>query len=123
VRRRKSGLFLLLVFTWPLILSPPAWAAGDRQVPRIGPVKINPHPVSLEGKEVLLRWNGKYNGDKFLHRVGELLTQRIRRVKVVEMWKVDPRTAVISKKGEISEQIAAEIARLKPDLVIASQAD
>jgi hypothetical protein len=123
LRRGKSGLFLLLIFSLLLVLSAQAEASGDRQVPKIGPVKINRHPASLEGKKVLLRWNGKYNGDKFLNRVGELLTQRIRKVNVVEMWKVDSSTAVISKKGEISEQIAAEIAHLKPDLVIASQAD
>ena len=106
-----------------LVLSAHAEPSADRQVPEIGPVKMNPHPASLEGKTVLLRWNGKYNGDKFLDRIGELLTQRIRRVRIVKMWKEDSSTAVISKKGAVSEQIAAKIAHLKPDLVIAGQAD
>jgi hypothetical protein len=123
MRHEKSVLFLFLISFLTLVLSAHAEAPADRQVPKIGPVKMNPHPASLEGKTVLLRWNGKYNGDKFLDRVGELFTQRIRRVKIVKMWKEDPSTALISKKGEVSEQIAAKIARLKPDLVIASQAD
>jgi hypothetical protein len=122
-RLEKSVLFLLLISFLSLVLSAPAEPSAERQVPQIGPVKMNPHPASLEGKTVLLRWTGKYNGDKFLDRVGELLNQRIGRVKIVKMWKVDSSTAVISKKGEVSEQIAAKIARLKPDLVIASQAD
>jgi hypothetical protein len=48
--------------------------AASEKVPKVGPVKINPHPASLEGKTVLLRWNEKMNGDKYLTRVGELLT-------------------------------------------------
>ncbi len=40
-----------------------------------GTVKMNAHPASLEGKTVVLRWNSKPNGDKYLTRIGELLTQ------------------------------------------------
>ena len=89
----------------------------------MGPVKINPHPASLEGKTVLLRWNGKMNGDKFLTRVGELLTQQVKNVKIIKLWEVDKSTAAISKDLQASEQVAAAIAKLKPDLVIAAQAD
>jgi hypothetical protein len=39
------------------------------------------------------------------------------------MWEIDPGTAVISKKIEVSEQIASKINKLKPDIVIAAQAD
>ena len=98
-------------------------ASEDKKVPRVGPVKLNPHPTTLEGKTVLLRWNGKYNGDKFLSRVGELLTRQVKNVKIIKMWEVDKSTAAISKNAGVSEQVAVSIAKLKPDLVIAAQAD
>ena len=43
-------------------------------VVKIEPMEINPHPSTLAGKIVLLRWNGKHHGDKFLDRLAELLT-------------------------------------------------
>jgi hypothetical protein len=98
-------------------------ASEDKSLPKVGPVKINPHPASLEGKTVLLRWNGKYNGDKFLNRVGERLTQQVKNVKVIKMWEVDSSTAVISKNAEVSSQVTEKISKLKPDIVIAAQAD
>ncbi len=98
-------------------------ASEDKKVPKIGPVKLNPHPAGLEGKTALLRWNGKYNGDRFLNRVGDLISQQVKNVKIVKMWEVDKSTAAISKNAEVSEQVAANIAKLKPDLVIAAQAD
>ncbi len=90
---------------------------------RVGPVKLNTHPTNLEGKIVVLRWNGKFNGDNFLNRVGELLTQQVKSVKIIKMWEVDSSTASIPKTLEESEKIALKIADQKPDLVIASQAD
>ena len=98
-------------------------ASEDKSLPKVGPVKMNPHPISLEGKTVLLRWNGKFNGDKFLNRVGELLTQQVKNVRVIKMWEVDSSTAVISKNAEVSSQVTEKISKLKPDIVIAAQAD
>lgn len=98
-------------------------ASEDKKVSKVGPVTLNPHPASLEGKTVLLRWNGKYNGDRFLIRIGELMTQQVKDVKIIKMWEVDKSTVAISKNAEVSEQVAVSIAKLKPDLVIAAQAD
>ncbi len=98
-------------------------ASEDKSLPKVGPVKISPHPISLEGKTVLLRWNGKFNGDKFLNRVGERLTQQVKNVKVIKMWEVDSSTAVMSKNAEVSSKVTEKIAKLKPDIVIAAQAD
>ncbi len=97
--------------------------AKEEEAPKVGPVTLNPHPASLEGKTVLLRWNGKFNGDKYLTRLGELLGQKVKNVKIVKLWEMDKSTAAVSKDLQASEQVAAAIAKLKPDLVIAAQAD
>ncbi len=91
--------------------------------PSVGPVTLNSHPTSLEGKTVVLRWNGKPNGDKFLNRVGELLTEQFPGVKLVKLWEVDESTAVSSDDAEVSLKMAETIAAQKPDLVIGSQCD
>ena len=124
--RKKIGfvsLILLLTLFSIEGISINARAAENKKVPKVGPVKLNPHPVSLEGKAVLLRWNGKYNGDKYLSRVGELMTQQLKSVKIIKMWEMEKGTAAISKNSEMSEKVAASIAKIKPDLVIAAQAD
>jgi hypothetical protein len=123
--KKRIGLIFLMVL---LVISMVegsvyAKASEDKKVPKVGPLKLNPHPATLEGKTVLLRWNGKYNGDKYLSRVGELMTQQVKNVKIIKMWEMDKGTAAISKNAEMSEQVAASIAKLKPDLVIAAQAD
>jgi hypothetical protein len=97
--------------------------AASEKLPKVGPVKMNAHPSSLEGKIVLLRWNGKMNGDKLLTRVGELFSQQVKNVKIIKLWEVDKSTATISKDLQASEQVVSAIAKLKPDLVIAAQAD
>ncbi len=90
---------------------------------KVGPVTLNAHPETLEGKTVVLRWNGKPNGDKFLTRVGELLSEQVQGVKLIKLWETDPDTAEISNSVERSQEIADKIAGLSPDLVIASQCD
>jgi hypothetical protein len=124
-KKRLRFIFLILLLTFFSIegISINTRAAEDKKAPKVGPVKLNPHPVSLEGKTVLLRWNGKYNGDKYLSRIAELITKQVKSVKIIKMWEMDKGTATISKNAEVSEQVAASIAKLKPDLVIAAQAD
>lgn len=90
---------------------------------KVGPVKMVSHPSTLERKTVLLRWNGKPNGDNFLNRVAELLTDQVKGVKIIKMWKVDKSTAVISGSLEKSEVFARRIIELKPDIVVSTQAD
>jgi hypothetical protein len=91
---------------------------------KIEPMKINSHPSTLEGKTVLLRWNGKHNGDKFLDRVAELLTQRIKAINIIKSWEVAPETVdPISGSQERSMELMKKLAAFKPDLVIGSQAD
>jgi hypothetical protein len=51
---------------------------------KIEPMKVNAHPATLEGKTVLLRWNGKHNGNNFLDRVAELLARDVKNVKIIK---------------------------------------
>ena len=124
-KRRVGLIFLLVLLVMSTMANISAYvmASQDKNFPKVGPINLNSHPTSLEGKTVLLRWNGKYNGDKFLNRLGELMAQQVKNVRIIKMWETDKSTAVISKNAEVSEQVAASIARLKPDLVIAAQAD
>ena len=124
--RRSLSLVLLALTLVTLGLSACGQATPQEVQESVVPVEglaLNPHPGSLEGKTVLLRWNGKPNGDKLLSRVGELLEEQVPGVKVISLWETDPDTAVSSDSAEASVQIAEKIAALAPELVIASQCD
>jgi hypothetical protein len=117
------GVVLLLIGGLAACSKAPEQKVEEKGKVSVGPVTLNPHPASLEGKTVVLRWNGKFNGDHLLTRVAELLTERVKGVRVVKMWEVDPKTAVISDGLAPSLAIAGAIAAQKPAIVIASQAD
>jgi len=123
----------MIVFT-VLFLMPRVDLAKEREqtwellnpegVVKIEPMEINPHPSTLEGKTIMLRWNGKHNGDNFLNRVAELLAEEVREVKIIKSWEVAPETVdPITGSQERSLELMKKLAALKPDLVIASQAD
>ena len=126
---------LVVCFVCPLFLTIPSTAFSEEAnqrwellnpegVLRIEPMEINPHPTTLEGKTVLLRWNGKHNGDKFLERLAELLTQKVKGIKIIKSWEVAPETVdPISGSQERSLELMKMLAAYKPDLVIGSQAD
>lgn len=90
---------------------------------RVGQIRVNPHPTSLEGKTVVLRWNGKLNGDKVLDRLAELLTRDVPGVKIVKLWLEVPSTATTSYNSHNTAVFTEKTAAFKPDLVIASSAD
>jgi hypothetical protein len=93
-------------------------------VVKIETMKLNPHLPRLEGKTIMLRSNGKHNGDKFLIRVGELLKDKVKDIKIIYSWEVAPETVdPITGSHERSKKFAQKLASFKPDLVIASQAD
>jgi hypothetical protein len=93
-------------------------------VVKIETMKLNPHPSRVEGKTIMLRSNGKHNGDKFLIRVGELLKDKVKDIKIIYSWEVAPETVdPITGSHERSKKFAQKLASFKPDLVIASQAD
>ncbi len=126
---------IVIFFLSPVLLAIPGtilFAEGNQTweilnpegVIRIEAMNINAHPSTLEGKTVLLRWNGKHNGDKFLDRVGELLVQEVKDIKIIKSWEVAPETVdPISGSQERSMELMKKLASFKPDLVIGSQAD
>ncbi|MFB3887447.1 MAG: hypothetical protein ACE144_19690 [Thermodesulfobacteriota bacterium] len=119
----KKLLLFLVIFFVGIAFVACKKATEEKKIPIVGPVRLNPHPWTLEGKTVVLRWNGKFNGDNFLNQMAQMVTERVKGVKVIKMWEVDRNTAVISDGFEKSEQIAVQIAEQKPDIVIAAQAD
>src|SRR5512137_690464 len=68
---------------------------------KVEPMKVNPHPSTLEGQTVVLRWNGKHNGNNFLNRIAELLTQKVPAAKVIKLYEIDKTTIKIS--GSVQE--------------------
>ncbi len=96
---------------------------GVIAVTPMGNIKVNPRPSSLEGRTVMLHWNGKPNGDNALNRIAELLSKQVKDVKILKNWEVASETAMNSGKPDVSEKNVAKMAKYKPDLVIGSQAD
>ena len=86
-------------------------------------VNTRPHPDSLDGKTVLLRWNGKHNGDLFLNRVGELMAEKIKDIKIIKAWEAFPETGIITSNADKSRAFAKKLAGLKPDLSIGANGD
>jgi ABC-type Fe3+-hydroxamate transport system substrate-binding protein len=126
-KRRCVVLLLALLVAAGLVAchKTPAPKPESRRetTPKVGPVRMNPHPASLAGKTVVLRWNGQCNGDTLLNNLAELLKKETKQVKIVKMWEVDASTAVISDGLAMSQTIAEAVASQKPALVIAAQAD
>ena len=84
---------------------------------------VNPHLQTLEGKTVLLRWNGKHNGDVFLGRIAELIVTNNEGVTIINSWEATPETTTLSSNPVRSKDFARKLADLKPDVCIGSQAD
>jgi hypothetical protein len=110
VARKKA------VQTWELI--------NPEGVVSVEPMSLNRHPRELGGKKIVLRWNGKHNGDLFLNRIAERLSTELEGVRVIKAWEVSPETVVaISGSHERSASLAETLAALKPDIVIGAYGD
>jgi hypothetical protein len=92
-------------------------------VVEIKQVQLAPRITTLEGKTIVLRWNGKHNGDNFLDRIAELLKEKVPSAKVIKLYEVDKSTIKISGSMAESERIAQVIKGLRADIVIAAQTD
>jgi hypothetical protein len=88
---KNMGLGIVLAF---LVIVPNlGWAKEAVQqwelvnpagVMKSEPIKFVARSTSLEGKTVILRWNAKPNGDILLNRLGELLVQNVKGIKITE---------------------------------------
>lgn len=92
-------------------------------VVQIKQVQVAPRINTLEGKTIVLRWNGKHNGDNFLDRIAELIKEKVPSAKVVKLYEVDKSTIKISGAIAESTRIAQVIKGMRADIVIGSQAD
>jgi hypothetical protein len=92
-------------------------------VVNIPPMQLAAHPATLDGKTVVLQWNGKTNGDNFMKPIAEMLTQQYKGIKIIKAWEIAPELKTISQNPAVSQKMADKIASWKPDLVIATQAD
>ena len=114
---KKTGLTRKkAVQTWELI--------NPEGIVSVEPMSLNRHPGDLNGKKVLLRWNGKHNGDLFLNRVAERLADQLKGVQIIKAWETSPDTIIaISGSQEKSVSLAQGMAALKPDIVIGAYGD
>ena len=92
-------------------------------VVEIEQVQLAPRITTLEGKTIVLRWNGKHNGDNFLDRIAELLKEKVPSAKVIKLYELDKSTIKISGTMAESARIAQVIKGLRADIVIAAQTD
>ncbi len=88
--------------------------AASKPAPRIN---------TLEGKTIALRWNGKHNGNVVLDHLAELLGKKFPTAKIVKTYADDQSLNKISGSEAEADRITKAIAAVKPDIIIASQAD
>jgi UDP-N-acetyl-D-mannosaminuronic acid transferase (WecB/TagA/CpsF family) len=134
----RNGLLFIFLLTMVAYLSAPISAPAKEAIQEwelvnpegtvvVKPIKMNPHPKSLEGKTVALRWNGKQNGNHFLERVAELLKEKVKNIKILKIYELEPWTNITAgppyMTPEEGKKVAQKIAGYKPDIVLASQAD
>jgi len=85
--------------------------------------RLAPRLNTLEGKTIVLRWNFKHNGNHYLDRIFELLTEKVPSAKVIKLYEMDRSTINQSGSIEDSARLAKGIAALNPDLVIGAHGD
>ncbi len=86
----------------------------------VKPVKLAPRPATLEGKTVVLLWNGKAGGDFFQDRLTELLAERVKDIKLIKVY--DHGTNELFQHPPQPDQLG-RVVDLKPAMVISAQGD
>lgn len=100
---------------WELVIP-----TGVIEQAQIDPAK----PITdLKGKTIVLRWNGKNNGDLVLNRLAELLAKDYPTAKIIKSYEKDPSLNCITGNVGESQRVANVIKDMSPDIVIAVQAD
>ena len=92
-------------------------------VAKINTMQLAPRITSLEGKTIVLRWNGKPNGDILLERIAELLKEKVKDVKVIKSYETNPEINRITHNPDMGTEIAKKLGGMKPDIVIGAIAD
>lgn len=82
-----------------------------------------PWPNSLVNKIIVLRWNGKHNGDVLLNRLSVLLAQAFPDTQVIKAYRTDPGLSTISGSLAESNRITQRLVDMEPDMVIAAPGD
>ena len=118
-----GGLIAIPVTSWAKEAAQQWELVSPEGVVRIAAMKLPPRISTLEGKTVVLRWNGKPNGNILLDRIAELLTEKVKDVRIVKAYELMPETSQISHSPEKGQEYAKKFLSLKPDMVIGSQAD
>lgn len=72
---------------------------------------------------MILRWNGKHNGDLLLDYLHSLLSHAFPDTEFIKAYETDPALSGISKDLPESEATARALLELRPDLVIAATGD
>lgn len=87
--------------------------------------QIDPAPRinDLAGKTIVLRWNGKNNGDILLDRLAERLAADYPTAKIIKSYVVDPSLNSITGHVGESQRVADVLKGMGPDIIIAAQAD
>lgn len=81
--------------------------------------------TALGGKTIVLRWNGKSNGDLVPDRLAELLAKKYPTTKIVETYRdmADQNLNKIFATQDESMRTMEAVASVRPNIIIASQAD
>ena len=81
---------------------------------------FSPRIDSFDGKRIGLLWNSKPNGDFYLNRVADLLSQKFPSSKIIKFYKTHAaETANPDKKSDAALDLIVQNA----DVVIAAQGD
>lgn len=72
-----------------------------------------PWPSDLAGKRVILRWNGKHNGDLLLDYLHSLLSRAFPDTEFIKAYETDPTLSGISKDLPESEATARALLELR----------
>jgi hypothetical protein len=131
----KNNVFgICLLFLLIGLLAMPAVSMGKEKAQewelvnpagaiKVVPMKLAPRITSLEGKTIGLKWNEKPNGNILLDRVAELLQEKVKGVKIIKFYDVEPKTVPQTANAGEAAMKAKLIAAYKPDIVIGSQCD
>jgi hypothetical protein len=136
---RNLAVKLALFALSTLLLAATAQAAPAEEIElvrpdgvvQIEPINVLPHPKSLDGKTIVLKWTTKPNGNIMLDRVAELIAKEYPTAKVVKTYSEKDMVPGAREKTLLSgwstskprsvQMAKAMLSEVKPDLVIGGQ--